>query len=162
PEQKVLELSRLNLSPSDDLKPLWPVRESEPEWVNDPSLGIYLELARPFTWTVDMLVSPEAVPGQTTIAFSIKLQVCDNSTCQWGTHYFAVPLTIKNDTPSPAPADVAKRSEGTMPAPRVLGVPPDLKKSSPTGGGKGGGGDEGLLAFILQGVFWGAVSLITP
>src|SRR5262245_4093052 len=93
PEQEELQLSKLEVLETIDLKPLWPVRESEGEFVLDGG-KVLLEHKIPFTWTQEVLVNEEAKPGESTLPFSIRAQVCDTG-CLWGTHYFSVPLTVK-------------------------------------------------------------------
>jgi thiol:disulfide interchange protein len=155
PKQDVKQLSKLEVLPTTDLIPLWPVKESEAEFVKEAD-DILLEHAKPFTWTQDFLVKDTASPGETTLPFFIKLQVCDTG-CVWGTHYFSVPLTIKDEKAVAPSAELKGRLDATQPEIRVREVPEDLQQL--LGDSSSG---SGLLGFILQGVFWGAVSLITP
>jgi thiol:disulfide interchange protein DsbD len=156
PKQDLAQLSKLEIIETSDLKPLWPVKESEPEFVKEGK-DILLELKRPFTWTQDILIQDSASPGETVVPFFIRLQVCDTR-CVWGTHYYSVPLTIKNEKAVSPSIELKGRSDEKKPEIKVRELPDDLKTLAD--GSKPGG--EGLLGFILQGVFWGAISLLTP
>src|SRR5204863_2259841 len=70
-----------------------------------------------------------------------------------------VPLTISGESPEPLSPQLKERAEAKPPEVRIRGAAEGM--ASPGMGGKGAE-DTGLLAFILQGVFWGGVSLITP
>ena len=154
-QQEDPQLSALRIPVSKDFKPLWPIKESEPEFV--PDWGkVLLEHKKPFTWEQNILVGPEATPGKHSLTFSIKLQVCDDSHCTWGTHTFSVPITVKDEAALPVPDSITSGAASAKPPILVKPVPGGLSGSS--------SGEEsgGLLAFVLQGVFWGGVSLLTP
>jgi thiol:disulfide interchange protein len=155
-QQQVAQLSKFNNPGNKDLTPLWPVQESDAEFVREGD-EVLLEHNKPFTWTQELRVRPDASPGKTELAFSVRVQVCDDHGCTWGDHHFTVPVTIKDDPPVAAPDSLPSRSEGKQPPPTVKDVPDSFKNAPP-----GKENDSGLLAFILQGVFWGAVSLVTP
>jgi thiol:disulfide interchange protein DsbD len=157
PQQSVAQLSQLTLPESKSFQLLWPTVESEAEFVREETGEILLEHKKPFTWTQEILIRPEASPGKAELAFSVKAQVCDEHGCTWGTHPITVPVTIKDEPAVTIPKSLKDRSEAKRPAILVKEVPDSLN-TSPSGQENG----TGLLAFILQGVFWGAVSLVTP
>src|SRR5207247_1627432 len=97
---------------------------------------ILLEHRKPFTWTQEVLISPDATPGKAELAFSVKVQVCDDQGCTWGTHSFTVPVTIKADPPVAVPDSLTSRSQGTKPKILVKDVPEDFKRT-PSGAENG-------------------------
>lgn len=156
--QEGLNVSKLNFIEPKDYRPLWPTRESEPNTKKEAELGFLLEHDEPFTLTQEILVQPEAKPGPLPVKMTIRLQVCKNS-CIPGTIPLETTIDVQGAAVAVAP-ELAKRSQENRPEPIVVPVGAD---GTPTAG-KGGSGDVnlGLVAFILTGVFWGAVSLITP
>jgi thiol:disulfide interchange protein len=197
--QDALGLSRLVYEDSPGLKPLWPVKESEPMFENEEGSGWMLEHKSDFTWTQDILILPDAQPGTKHLRFKIVLQVCDK-TCILGQPSFDVPITVTDapalaltgalqdrlkvkqqaieDVPPPdsLPGNLNPNVVGTLPeknkpdslngkqetASKPSSTPvkneeaklkPPAPKAPPT---------EGLLAFILQGIVFGGISLVTP
>jgi thiol:disulfide interchange protein DsbD len=124
-----------------------------------------------FSWELPLVVDPRTQPGTKEIKAEITLTVCDAVGC-------LLPKTLNRSTTlnvsdAPAvPVDPKYKTE----VDKALAAPETPKKitlqASPDPGPSGGGGSDGsissgsqssgLLAFILQGIFWGAVSLITP
>lgn len=159
PSQDAFGLSSLKFSPSPVFKPLTPLTEEpKPEPVAE-GRDIYLEYSKPFTWTQDILVSPDAKPGKHTLQFSIRLQVCDRS-CVWGTHTFDEAIEVLDEVVPINPELQARLHE--RPAeiqvvdPKTGSVKPAVQVPSSVPK------DTGLVSFVLAGIFWGAVSLITP
>src|SRR5262249_22975862 len=120
-------LCSLDYGKNDDLLPLYPVRESDPEFAPDLILKtVSLEHDTPFTWEQDILVNPKAKPGSTTtLRFSLRFQVCDATTClPPDTREFELPLRIEQRLP-----------EQDSRVPLLLGsvdnVPPDRFKPVP-------------------------------
>jgi thiol:disulfide interchange protein DsbD len=155
------------------LQPLWPVTETEPTFEKDGSKW-FLEHKSPFTWSQDILVLPDAQPGKKTLPFTIKLQVCDEKRCTPGDAKFEARFEVSNEPAIALEPALEKRLQlrqpdievvpypgmQTVSAPninRAEGAAADAGSGSPANGSQGG-----LWAFILQGIFWGAVSLITP
>ncbi len=178
--QDVGFLAKLKYGPARGLRPLWPVRETDPVLVKEGD-DFYLEHRGEFRWTQDVLVLADAPVGPLVLPFSVKLQVCDDRTCVWGEHAFRPELRV-TDAPAVAlTAELRKRLEAPEPPIKVVGgegeqqspAPEDKKPEAaavPAAGGTSPEGpaaprpslDTGLVAFLLQGVFWGAVSLVTP
>jgi thiol:disulfide interchange protein DsbD len=171
-EQDDVSLSQLNYSPSDVFQPLWPVSESPAEFVDTKGLGIWLEHDKPFTWEQDILVLPTAKAGPAHLRFTARVQVCDQSNCTWGDHEFDFPLAVAGEPSGPLPSDVDSRRKLQKPEPEVVSVPPELAARAPktdgslsesgTASAKAAPGSGGLMAFVLQGIIWGAISLLTP
>jgi thiol:disulfide interchange protein DsbD len=131
-------------------------------------------------WEVPMVVSPSATPGPHTIKAKFRWQVCNPRTCLPPEEMeLTVPLTVSTASVSVDP----KYDEAVKRAPVSPTVPPPTP-AEPAGTS---GADEppveeykatmqglldqlqreptqrtGLLTFLLAGVFWGAVSLVTP
>jgi thiol:disulfide interchange protein DsbD len=121
-----------------------------------------------------LVVSPDAQPGEKKIEVTAEVIVCNaNGVCLLPTELnFVVPLTVTADPPVPVEAKYqkeiqARKRTGPSPEPtRSNGEPkaiakPDKSDDPPSAGGERKS-DDGLLAFILSGMFWGAVSLLTP
>jgi thiol:disulfide interchange protein DsbD len=149
----------LNYEKNPFLTPLYPISESSSEMVNTGVSGRWLEHEHAFTWTQEVFVSTDAPVGLQVLKAKIRSQVCDESACTWIDTVLDVPVEITKDQPLEMTEETKKKLEAKQPPIEVVPVP----AKGGTGGGTGGtSGDNGLLAFMLQGIFWGAVSLITP
>jgi thiol:disulfide interchange protein DsbD len=102
--------------------------------------------------------------GKTELNFSIKLQVCD-SKCVWGEHLFSIPVSVSKADPLEPSQDLKQKLTIKEAPPKIVADP---KSNNPKGNKQQTNTDnsktttEGLLAFALQGMFWGAISLVTP
>lgn len=157
-------LSKITFKNNPVFSPIYPLKESEPEWKEEGVLGYFLEFDKPFTWTQEIYIQPNARLGKNELNFSIKLQVCD-SKCVWGEHLFSIPVSVSKADPLETSEELKQRLAFKEEAPKIVTNP----KSSNTKGNKQQNntdnsktGTEGLLAFALQGMFWGAISLVTP
>lgn len=174
-EQDESQLTRWRFKDASGLKPLWPVTETQPEWVAEDKKAL-LEYDEPFEWSRDIFVLPDAKPGSMALGFHLTLGVCDDQHCTYGTYQYEVPLTISEEPPlTPSPA-VTARLKDVEPPIQVLDKPnlvtPKERKAleapKPTpspkkwANGATRGGEAGLWAFVLQGIIWGAISLVTP
>ena len=137
------------------LKPLWPLTESEPVVVNEGDLGSYLEYKGEFTWSQDILILPEARPGPIPLRFALRLQVCAAG-CVWIDPRLEATINVKDAPAVPLSAQLKERLKDKQPPIKVI-IPPGSDDGASTTGQS-----AGLLAFILAGIFWGAVSLVTP
>jgi thiol:disulfide interchange protein DsbD len=150
PKQEPGQLNKLTIQ-GDTFQLVGQPQETEAEAALEDKV-VLLEHNKAFTWTLNLLVDPKAKPGPAELAFSIKLQVCKTS-CTPGTHEFRIPVTISDTQPVPVPEGI--KSELGQPIKITVKEPPaDLEAQTKD--------NEGLLGFMLQGVFWGAVSLLTP
>jgi thiol:disulfide interchange protein DsbD len=169
PDQGATSLVKLAYEPNPQVQPLWPVKESEPEFKNEEGVGVLLEHDRPFTWSQDVLVLPSAAPGKTVLQGTIRnLVVCDASHCTPpATRSFEVPITVAAGPAVALSPELEKRLQEKEPEPRTEAPPVGLP-SGKTGGdsvtdtAKAQTPAAGLLGFILQGIIWGALSLVTP
>ncbi len=157
PDQKPEGISRIQYVANPPvLKPIWPATETEPVFVDEgKDLGVLLEHKEIFSWSQDVLILPDAVPGNATLRGKIDLQVCNEQKCFPGTLWVEATVDVSPGDRQPLADDVRKRLE-TKPEVIVVEPPEGFKKatsSSDLGG---------LFAFILQGIFWGAISLVTP
>ena len=157
-------LSKITFKNNPVFSPIYPLKESEPEWKEEGVLGYFLEFEKPFTWTQEIYIQPNATLGKTELNFSIKLQVCD-SKCVWGEHLFSIPVSVSKADPLETSEELKQRLAIKEEAPKIVANP---KSSNPKGNKQQNNTDnsktatEGLLAFALQGMFWGAISLVTP
>ncbi|MCI0464017.1 MAG: thioredoxin family protein [Gemmataceae bacterium] len=200
PKQEVL--SKLAYPQNPALAPLWPVRESEPVLHRDKAFGLIKQFESEFQWSQDVLVLPDAAPGQHALKITVDSQACHDIK---GCVPFAQPLEavveVSTDPPISLTAELEKRRQEKAPSYAVVrparkapslapGAAPGAKPTEADSSkylpdedayraamkrlekeiivpkalleSATGGEDAGLLAFILAGVFWGAVSLVTP
>jgi thiol:disulfide interchange protein len=140
------------------VKRLWPLVESEPKLVKEETGEFYLEHLEPFTLTQDVVIDPETRAGTLDVGFNVKLGVCDDKGCFYGEIPFRAEVQVKG-SPIPLTADLQARLSQKPPPVEVV----TSQAGAIDAGGKSGAGmDVGLLGFILSGVFWGFVSLLTP
>lgn len=170
-------ISRLSYGKNDDLQPLWPVVETPPETVYDKSAEAFiLEYPKPFTWIQELYIKPDAKPGQEHLRITINATVCDDSSCQPVKPQFDIPFTIIDSpvvaatpaleerlkiTKAPPVESVAPPRSVAPPVAADGGVKPPIVMSQPAVGPRRDGLWD-LLSFMLKGVLWGAVSLVTP
>jgi thiol:disulfide interchange protein len=174
--QDEVSLSSLRWDPSEVFQPLWPIAESPAKFVDTGIAGVWLEHSRPFTWTQDVLVKPAARAGTAHLRFTIRVQVCNDARCAWSEHPFDISLEVATGPAEPLSAETAARLKVEQPEPAIAPVPaafttgttsgpavqpPESSVSSPAPPAKSAD-TTGLLAFVLQGILWGAVSLLTP
>jgi cytochrome c biogenesis protein CcdA len=155
--QEPSTLSRL-LPPRDvpGVKPLWPVKESASASVDEGApVGVVLEHNKPFTWTQDVLVLPDAKPGPRELTYKATVQACNEKNCIVGDYFLDARLEVVDGTPIPLSDELKARSEAGPPSAEIVGGPTEP-------GSRGGPDNSGLLAFVLSGIAWGAISLITP
>jgi thiol:disulfide interchange protein DsbD len=159
-DQDETSLSSLTFDPGGSFQPLWPVTESPAEFVKAEGNKVWLEHEKPFTWEQDVLVKPTAKAGPAPLRFSIRVQVCNEKSCAWSDHPFEIPLQVTAGPPEPLSKELESRLTVPEPGPRVVEAPAGtVKDVSPS---PKPGSSSGLWAFILQGILWGAVSLVTP
>jgi thiol:disulfide interchange protein DsbD len=176
-------LNQLLVEKSAALRPLAPLNESEPEFIADKAGGVLLEYAGTFIWSQDVLILPDAPPGEHELAVLIKLQVCDENKCTPGERRLSVPVRVAGNPIAVTP-ELEKRLAEPMPPPKTVAVPADLRGrmskpvalgEMPTGAdsaqtaGTGGGGATGKVrphVGIVQqlgfAVFQGFIMLLTP
>jgi thiol:disulfide interchange protein DsbD len=155
--QEPATLSRL-FPPTDvpGVKPLWPVKESEAETVDEGApVGVVLEHKKPFTWTQEVLVLPDAKPGPRELTYKVTVQACNEKNCKPGDYFLDGRFEVVAGNPVPLSEELKTRAEAGPPPVSIVGGP-----SEP--GSRGGTDNSGLIAFILSGIAWGAISLITP
>jgi thiol:disulfide interchange protein DsbD len=158
PTQDEVALTKLAYPASPMLHPLWPLTESEPVARDSEVEGIWLEHESRVTWSQDVLVDPAASPGKATLRAKLDLQVCNAQHCVRGVRFVDASVTVLAEPAVALNPDLQKRLAENQPAPDVTTVAP--ADGSPAAAPARG--HSGLIAFILQGVFWGAVSLVTP
>ncbi len=159
-------MSRLTFEDSSGLKPLWPVAETPPEAVKDKAFGTVLEHTKPFTWTQDVLILPDAEPGAKTLRFRVKVQVCDENRCLIGEHVFELPLTVKDEPAVALSPELKARLDEKRPEPKVVavseasGTPLDTKK--PERGAETQKAETGFWAVLLAAMGAALAMLFTP
>jgi thiol:disulfide interchange protein len=183
--------SQVRLTNAREVAAIGPTTESPPEKVLQKDGSLATEYEHPFNWTIEMLVRPDAPPGQTNVEVEVELQVCNPSVCVAEKHTLSVPLTISSQPPLELTADAKQKlaafdetwkkeeearrkqedarkaaSSGT-PTPTASGAPfnPLTTPIQDHTGGESSGGppkDTGLWATILTAIVGGFVSLLTP
>jgi thiol:disulfide interchange protein len=180
--QPEIDLTHVVYESAPGLMPLWPVTETPaPQMVAEPGIGVLLEYEHPFTWMQEILVLPDAKPGQLTLAFDVSLTVCDVHHCTPGKHHLTVPLQVSDAKALPLSAAIQKKLE-TKPQIAVIPVPASLEGKtsqfvrddqenvSPGGAARpqnaGVSGTKkagtGWLALLLASILSGAGMLLTP
>jgi thiol:disulfide interchange protein DsbD len=167
--------------PAAGLQPLWPVTETEPVFERVESVGWFLEHKGPFTWTQDILILPDAQPGLKRLLFTIKLQVCNERGCTPGEAQFEALIDVSDESAAALAPELQDRLKIPQPGIQAVGIPGMTPAPLPKAEAQGGGSTEpkresvesgmtdarkviegGLLAFLLQAVGFGAISLLTP
>ncbi len=127
PEQVEGMLSKWTFADAPGLQPIGPVRETAPQWAIEKGVGVFLEHAKPFTWSRDVWIRPDATPGPHKLAFTLEVEVCEKN-CVNGTHHFEVPLTISDEPPLSASSELEQQlKSSSVPSISVMSVPDDLR-----------------------------------
>jgi thiol:disulfide interchange protein DsbD len=159
------QLSQLTYSESQGVMPLPPLEESDPQWEN-AGLGPMLVFNKPFTWTQDILILENAKPGNANLAFTIRFTICDDKSClPPSDQLFTQTVEISDQPPVAISAALRERMGAAPPAVKIVAPPEAVVADKGAGNTQPAAAkapDMGLIAFILQGVFWGAISLVTP
>lgn len=126
-------LSRLRFEPDPAFKPLAPLFESTPEFADTQTdEGVVLELDRPFTWSQDVLITPDAKVGAQVLRFKLTFRVCDEHRClPPETVPFEIPLEIAAQPAIPGTPELDARLTAKEPAIKVVPVPAGFKTSAP-------------------------------
>lgn len=99
----------LTIKPNEAIAALWSVEESPPESVFDEAFGEVFEYREPFTWTIPLLIRPEANPGKIQeIEVEIKTQVCDKS-CFAEKYLLKVPLEVSKKAALEIPSEITSQ-----------------------------------------------------
>jgi thiol:disulfide interchange protein len=184
--------STFKIGPTSSFQPLGPIEElPEPAPVVEDGEGRWVHNGK-FTWAFDVLVSPDGkTTGPVAFPLSVKLQVCTKA-CFPGEIPLPTTIDILPGEGVPVPEDVRQRARqkfppparevmlpgsakigdappaeaAAMPAKSIAGIPRDYEASIARIQKQIQAPDvkpaEGLITFILTGMFWGFVSLITP
>ncbi|HZU34582.1 MAG TPA: cytochrome c biogenesis protein CcdA [Gemmataceae bacterium] len=160
-KQDEVGLTRLTMGGSRGLKAVPGITEDKPQIGEGETLdgpAPFAEFDKQFQWSQDVLVLPDATPGKLTVRVKIDGQVCDASHCVPLHKAFMQTIEVTNDPPQAIAPAVQQRLDAGPPAIKVI-APPD--QGSPAAS-KTKTASSGLWSFVLAGVFWGAISLITP
>lgn len=123
-------LNRLTIDEAPGLKPLWPIRESEPQWKVFAGEVTRAHL-KPVTWSQDILVLPDAEPGPRKIRVALRLSLCDAERClPPGTLTYETTLNVIGGPAVVLAADLQKRLDEPKPSIKVLPVPADLQQKA--------------------------------
>lgn len=152
--QPIDSLSEIRYASNPHLLPLLPVEESPAELVDTMVSGIWREYVEPFTWTQEVYIDPKAPAGKLDFTMTIRTQICDHSGCTWLETPLKVSVTVLEEPAMAPSSELQKRVEKSRPPAIPDVVPPDASNKP---------FDFAALGwFVLQGMFWGGVSLITP
>jgi thiol:disulfide interchange protein DsbD len=129
----------------------------------------YLE-DKVLVWERTAVVRPDAKPGKVDVKVPVRIQVCDANKClPWQTLEFSTPLTISNGPPVPVENRYSKLiGEASAASPDPPSRGPDTSKPNNEAKAEtpavrtSGPGNQGLISFVLSGILWGAISLLTP
>ncbi|HMF11215.1 MAG TPA: cytochrome c biogenesis protein CcdA [Gemmataceae bacterium] len=138
----------------------------------EPEAGIgelhYLE-DNVLVWERKGVVNTSAKPGRIDVKVPVRIQVCDANRClPWQELEFVAPIAISTD--GSVPPEPKREGPKSLPAspgkepPKVANPdPPPTVAAVTTDAPRGGAqSSEGLLSFMISGIIWGAISLLTP
>jgi thiol:disulfide interchange protein DsbD len=187
-DQRPPALGVFRVKETAGFKPLGPIEETPPP-ILDKESG-YFEHKQAFTWEFDVLVTADAQTGPAQLAFLVDLQVCKTS-CVPGDIALTANFTVDSSEPVALTPELKSRANEKFPPPaKMIPVASSPEKGRPSGTtiaeptsasafmprdyaesierirrqieAPAAKPREGLLTFILTGMFWGFVSLITP
>lgn len=184
PAQEAGQLSKLRWELPAYLRPLWPIEETQPDFEEVPGVGTFLEHRKPFTWSQDVLVMPDAPPGEQTLACQVILQVCDQS-CVRGDEKLSAKLQVSAEPAVALTSALQQRLQEREPPLKVIapekpaGTSSLAPESSPTNpapagsltpatpesGAVGPPADappRGLVALVLASMGAAVAMLLTP
>lgn len=161
------QLSHLKVIADSGLKPLWPVRESSPEFLRNLLGKIDLEHEKTFTWEQDVLILPDTTPGSRKLDVRINLQVCSKDGCFGPDNYLPLEATIEvSEAPArPLTTEMKARMELAEPPVEIVAVPPGTTGEPNSGGALPDNliSPESTLLGLLGAAFGGAfLMLLTP
>lgn len=184
-------LAHLTIGTVAGVVPIGQPAESPPVEVFDKGIKQnVLEYEKPFTWTQEIQINDAVRSGRVELPIAVDTSICDDKQC-FPVHaklkaVFDVTggsgtVVAKSAEPTTAPPEVkpptaAPRKEEAS-AGLIAANPEEydrrlaelgvhiVKPAAAGEAARGKGGmdvDSGLLAFILAGIFWGGISLVTP
>src|SRR5262249_33911262 len=107
-----------------------------------------------------------AKPGPANLAFAIRFTICDDKSCLPPSDQpFTQTVDISDQPPVAISAVLRERMAAAPPAIKIIAPSGTGVADQATGKAQPAAAkapDMGLFAFILQGIFWGAISLVTP
>jgi thiol:disulfide interchange protein len=186
PSQSTAQLSQVRVNDSKEFAVLWPIVESEPELKSEESSGLIYEYEKPFTWTLQVLARPEALPGTRNLEINLRLQVCDPKGCRTEKQTLTVPVRISTAEAVPLSPEIQKLLKNydaarmETPERRTDALRTNLKEQTPPAqtafdwreyqvvnspqlqSVSGGGAETGLWATIITAILGGFISLLTP
>jgi thiol:disulfide interchange protein DsbD len=172
--------------------PLWPVKESKPDFYYTAERKVYLEFEGQVTWTQEFFVRPTAQPGKQTLHLLIQGEACDENRCTPVDQTLEIPITVSGNTAPPLTPEMEKRLKESPPSPELVDddpFNPQAKENTPapkqpvpptTVDNKAPAPEEkdeedddqkterdefrqkSFARFVLEGVGWGLLSLFTP
>ena len=190
-KQSETQLTKWNVEKVAGITPLWPLHETSPKigyLTSDP----YFKFIDQFTWSQDVLIGEDAPMGTLTLPIKLTIQICSTTCEWFETVVRAnievsdeapmpLPLEINERLKSRQPAvsvvNVPSKGGDVAPAAKGGGIIPEgliktthaeykasLEAIAKQIGGEVAKGQNNpdLLGFVLAGIFWGAISLITP
>jgi thiol:disulfide interchange protein DsbD len=206
--QEAAMVSKIKYEDAPGLAVLWPVIESAPDLVDEeiePKKTVTnLEHTKDFSWSQDVLVLPDAKPGQLVLPFAVRGMVCDEKGCVPVHQDLKATFDVSAEEPLAVDAALDARRKESMPPPSVVIIPGqeevpannNVQPAPVANVGKAAAEKEqifsllnssaadyqqqmealasrihaknagpvhaDLWAFVLAGIFWGAVSLVTP
>ena len=173
--------------PAKGVTPIWPLLESPPHtYVNKALEKTYFTYDKTFTWIQEVAITENAPVGLLQVPIKLKLQICDPNQCLNFDHVVTFSIDVSAEPPVPISAALAERIKNSV-APGEKAVAKDgggsvlsaglirdsheqykqkMEKIAELMVVKGQlvaqQDDSDLLTFILAGIFWGAISLVTP
>jgi thiol:disulfide interchange protein len=185
--QGTVQLGKVRLKDGKEFADLWPLTESEPEIATPKGAsGPEYEYEKPFTWTMEVLVRPDASPGPRQLEIEMRLQVCDPNSCHTEKQTLTIPIVISTADAAPLSAETRKLlssydeahakdkatartapssqsgNESASAEPFDLASYEVINAESFQSAGGNGNKNTGLLGTIVTAILGGFISLLTP
>ncbi len=180
PHQDDGQLTKIKYAATPGFKPLYPVTESPPVFHLRPGFPPQLVHERPFEWSQDVLILPDAPVGKQKLKLRIHVQVCDEDKCRFGDHDLDAEVRVSPAAPVPLTQALSARMNEGPPPIKVVPVPgpkePDAAQplAAPPAGDAGTtappteapaartGSDRGLVGLLLASMGAAVAMLLTP
>lgn len=160
PDEDELNLMRLSFSKTAGIQPVPGVTEGPTQFEDgltpDLKTAPFAVFEKPFQWSQDILITPDAPPGKLTFQVKLDGQVCDEHHCVPLQRTFTQTVDVGNEPTLAVAPEIQQRIKAGAPPIKVVTPPKSASASTDAAPA------SDLWSFIVAGVFWGAISLITP
>jgi thiol:disulfide interchange protein len=191
PEQSPGQLTKWAIQAPKGIVPLLPIFESQPSLAHEAVIGDYLKYTKQFVWSQEVFVSSDSPTGKVDVPIKLDIQFCAGN-CIWFAPVIPASIDVSDETPDSVSPDLTARVKAVLePVKKTEALPPTPAKPDHSASRSEGliddtferyedkmnqlaeritasakavadAGRSDLGSFILAGIFWGFISLITP